>query len=228
MRPLYRVAIAALAFAGAAASAAAEPSPGVLNKLQVQKLVAAQTFEASIELADHFNALADRYVAEATRQRAMANAYAVNTRGSVSTNATVHWERQATEAARLAVTARELAMYHLELADGVEVMLPYGAQALQGGYGAPEPTAAELHEMALKARTRADHFLLEEYFAERAKQHHAAARDHAVMAQAYRVTVRNGTYDPAVMCDRLARAELREARKSSEAATRHRQLANVG
>ena len=42
--------------------------------------------------------------------------------------------------------------------------------ALQGGYGAPEPTVDQLHKLALTARTRGDHLVLREHYATVAKK----------------------------------------------------------
>ena len=62
MTPLKRVVITAVAFVGATAVAAANTPSNVLNKLEVQKLVAMERPVADLALAVHFNALADRYL----------------------------------------------------------------------------------------------------------------------------------------------------------------------
>jgi hypothetical protein len=48
------------------------------------------------------------------------------------------------------------------------------------------------------------------------------------MARAYRAGVRKGAADPAAHCDRLAKLATDAAREANQAATLHRQLANVG
>lgn len=228
MKPFYRLPIAAVAFVGAATLAAAQTPSGVLNRLEVQKLVAAETGEASVALAAHFNALADRYTADAASHKAMGNAYKANANRSVATSAATHCERLAALAAESATAARGLAKYHQDVAGGRAAVLPKGAAALHAGHGAPEPTADQLHKLARAARTRADHLELEEYFATLAKKDTAEADEHVAMARAYRAGVRKGTYDPAVNCDRLARIARDAAKEATEAAALHKQLANIG
>ena len=228
MKPFYRVACAAIALVGFAAVAAAQAPAGVLNKLEVQKLVAAETPEASLALAAHFTALADRYTADAAKHKAMGQAYKANANRSAVTSAANHCERLAALARESAPVARELANYHLKLAGGESAVLPKGATELHAGKGAPEPTADQLHHLAMAARTRADHLALEEYFATLAKKNTAEADDHVTMAKAYRAGVRKGAYDPAVNCDRLARIAREAAKEATEAATLHQQLADIG
>ena len=85
MKPFYRIAVAALALVGVATLAAAQAPSGVLNKLEVQKLVAAETPEAGTALAAHFTALADRYTADAADHKAMGQAYKANANRSAAT-----------------------------------------------------------------------------------------------------------------------------------------------
>lgn len=228
MKTFYRVVVAAAAIVGTAALAAAQAPSGVLNKLEVQKLVAAETPEASIALAGHFTALADRYTADAARHKAMGQAYKANANKSAATSAADHCARLATFAADSATTARELAKFHQDLAGGKAALVPKGAAALQGGKGAPEPTADELHHLAMMARTRTDHLSLEEYFLTVAKKNTAEAEDYVAVAKAYRAGVRKGTYDPAVGFDRLAKLARDAAKEAAEAASLHKQLANIG
>ena len=228
MKAIYRVAVAAVALVGTAALAAAQAPSGVLNKLEVQKLVAAETPEASVALAAHFTALADRYTADAAKHKAMGQAYKSNANRSAATSAADHCVRLATFATESATAARELVKYHRDLAGGKAAVVPKGAAALQGGRGAPDPTADQLHHLAMMARTRADHLSLEEYFLTVAKKNTAEAEDYVVMAKAYRAGVRKGTYDPAVGFDRLAKLARDAAKEAAEAANLHKQLANVG
>jgi hypothetical protein len=228
MKRFYRVAVAAVAIVGTPALAAAQTPSGVLNKLEVQKLVAAETPEASVALAAHFDALADRYVADAANHKAMGQAYKANANRSSVTSAADHCDRLAKLAGDSAGAARELAKYHRDLAGGKAAVLPKGAAALQGGKGAPDPTAEQLHHLAMMARTRADHLSLQEYFATLAKKNTAEAEDYTAMAKAYRAGVRKGTYDPAVTFDRLAKIARDAAKEAAEAAALHKQLANIG
>ena len=228
MKAIYRVAVAAVALVGTAALAAGQAPSGVLNKLEVQKLVAAGTAEASVALAAHFTALADRYTADAAGHKAMGQAYKANANRSAATSAADHCERLATLATESATAARALVTYHRDLAGGKAAALPKGASAFQGGKGAPDPTADQLHHLAMMARTRADHLSLEEYFATLAKKNTAEAEDYAAVAKAYRAGARKGTYDPAVGFDHLAKLARDAAKEAAAAANLHKQLANIG
>ena len=228
MKALSRVAVAAVAVVATVALAAAQAPSGVLNKLEVQKLVAAETPDASVALAGHFTALADRYTADAAKHKAMGQAYKANANRSAATSAADHCVRLATLATESATAARELVKYHRDLAGGKAAVVPKGAAALQAGKGAPEPTTEQLHHLAMVARTRADHLSLVEYFLTVAKKNTAEAEDYVVMAKAYRAGVRRGGYDPAVGFDRLARLARDAAKEAAEAAALHKQLANIG
>jgi hypothetical protein len=118
--------------------------------------------------------------------------------------------------------------YHTRLAGGLAAPIPRGGAQFHGGEGAPEPTAADLHHLAMMARTPADHRSLEEYFTTLAKKHTTAAEEHVQMARAYRASVRKGGGDPAAHCDRLAKLSREAAAEATGAAQLHRQLANVG
>jgi hypothetical protein len=228
MKPFYHVGVAAVVLIGAATLAAAQTPSGVLNKLEVQKLVAVETPEASIALAGHFTALSDRYAADAAKHKAMGQAYKANANRSAATSAANHCERLATLAAGSATATRELAKFHQDLAGGKAAVVPKGAAPFQAGKGAPDPTADQLHHLAMMARTRADHLALEEHFATVAKKNTAEAEDYVAMARAYRAGVRKGTYDAAVTFDRLAKLARDAAKEAEAAATLHKQLANVG
>jgi hypothetical protein len=228
MTTFYRALVVAVALVGVTALAAAQTAPGILNKLEVQKLVATDTPEANVALAAHFNALADRYLADAKGHEAMGKAYKANANRSAVTTAANHCERLAALAKESAAATREMAKYHQDLAGGKAAVAPKGAAAFQGGKGAPEPTADQLHHLAMTAKSRTDHLALEEYFATVAKKNTADAEDHAVMAKAYRAGVRKGNYDPATHCDHLVRLARDAAKEAAAAASFHHQLANVG
>jgi len=228
MKPFSRVLVVAAAFLSMAALAVAQTPTGLLNKVEVQKLVATDTPDANAALAAHFNTLADRYAADAAGHKAMSQAYKANANRSAVTTAATHCERLASIAAESATGARDMAKYHQGLAGGKAAVAPKGATAFQGGKGAPEPTADQLHHLAMTAQTRTDHLALSEYFATVAKKNAAAAEDHVAMAKAYRAGVRKGTYDPAAHCDHLAALARDAAKEATAAANLHKQLANIG
>ena len=228
MKPFTRLVLTAIALLWSVSFAAAQAPSGLLNKLEVQKLVAASTPEANATLARHFTALADGYAADAARHKDMAAAYGSNPNRSVVTNVAPHCARLADLATQEATAAREMASYHEKLADGAKATAPKDAGAFQAGKGAPEPTKADLHHLAMMARTPADHRALEEYFTTLAKKNTADAESHVAMAQAYRAAVRKGGGDPAAHCDRLVTLAREAAKEATDAAALHRQLANVG
>jgi hypothetical protein len=227
MKRFSRVAIATIAFVGATSLAAADTPSNVFHKLAVQKLVAAETPVANLALAAHFRAVADRYLDEAVRHRAMAAAYTVHPNRTAAASAVTHCEREAAVATGWAAEARELAAYHVDHAAGRPAVLPMGATELWAGRGAPEPTADQLHKMALLARTRSDHLVLAEYYTTVAGKQTAVADGYRRMATGYRAGVRRGIHDAAVTYDHLARLANREARKALEDAKRHTQLATI-
>ena len=228
MKPFTRIALAAFALLWATSFVAAQTPSGVLNKLEVQKLVAADTPEANATLARHFAAVADGYAAEAARHKDMAAAYGSNPNRSVATNIASHCKRLGDLATESAGAAREMARYHEQLASGAKATAPKKAAVFHGGKGASEPTAGDLHHLAMMARTAADHHALEEYFMTLAKKNTDDAESHTAMAQLYRAGVRKSVGDPAAHCDRLVKLAREAAKEATEAATLHRQLANIG
>lgn len=228
MKCLSRVLVTAVVFVAAATVAAAAPPANVLNRLEVQKLVAAETPIASLRLASHFNALAEQYFAEAATHRAAATVFRAVANRSAVTTAADDCARLASRASAWGTRARELARYHIDRAAGREGILPIGATSLHGGFGAPEPSADQLHKLALDARTRADHLALREYYSMVARKKAAAADHHLAMATAYRAGVRHGSYDPAGSFERLAGIARKAAKEASQAADRHQVLANIG
>ena len=226
MKAFSRVAIAAVALVSAATLAAAD-TPPVLNKLAVQKLVGAGSPIANLTLAAHFTAVAAQYDEDAARYRAAAAVFRANANRSAVTTAAISYEHQSVLAAEWAAAARELAKYHVSLAEGRRASVPRGAAELQAGRGAPEPTAEQLHTLALLARTRTDHLELEEYYRVTAAKKEAEADHHLRMAAGYVAGARNGTHDPAVTRERLARLARKAAKTALEAASRHQILAAV-
>jgi hypothetical protein len=228
MKRLFRTVMTAAVFAGLATFAAAATPSAVLNRVELQQFLARDATVARLRLALHFNALADQFIVNAKRHRATAAVFRANANRSASTTAGDWCDRQAAGDQKWADAARELARYYGDLASRIDAVLPARAMALQAGYGAPEPTADQLHKLALTARTRGDHLLLREYYATLAKQRAAEADDYAVMVRAYGAGVRHGGYDPGVAYERLARIAREAAKDATEAANRHEVLANVG
>lgn len=227
MKAIYRLAVASIASLAVATAAAAQQPSAVLNSLEVQKFVAAETPIANLRLAAHFNAVAARYLKAAERHQAMGVAYVANANRSVATSAGRQSDRQAALAREWAARARALSAYHADLARGRQPVVPKGAAELQAGRGAPEPTAEQLHKLALSARTRADHLTLQEYYMNVAGKRAAEADEHLRMATGYRAAVRKGVWDPATTRERLARLARQAATRATEAANRHRQLATI-
>lgn len=227
MNRFSRVAVATAAVVGLTSVAAADTPSNMFHKLAVQKLVAAETPVANLALAAHFRAVADRYLDEAARHRAMAAAYTVHPNRTAAASAVTHCEREAAVATGWAAEARELAAYHVDHAAGRPAVLPMGATELWAGRGAPEPTADQLHMMAMLARTRSDHLVLAEYYTTVAGKKSALADGYRRRATGYRAGVRHGIHDAAVTYDHLARLANREARKAREDANRHTQLATI-
>lgn len=227
MNSFSRIALTALVSLAPVAVAMAQTPGGIVNKLEVQKLVADGTPEANATLARHFDALAARYDADAKRYKIVAQGYiGYATRGTGS-GARAHFERLAELAAESAKDAREMARYHEQLAGGKVTAAPKGAAVFDSGAGAPEPTAAELKQLAAGAKSSTDHRRLEEYYLTVEKRYTADAESHEAMARGYRVTVRKGTFDPAMHCDRLAKLARDAAKEANEAASLHRQLATA-
>jgi len=225
MKPLCRAIALACAVTGMGTAAFAQDP--VLNTLDVQRLVAAETPVASLRLAIHFNALADRYFATADAHTAMGATYKATAHRSVALTAGEHCQQLATQARETATVARRLANYHIAFAAGRSAPLPGDAAALQGGLGAREPTADELRKLSRLARTRSDHLVLAEYYSTVAKRKAAESTDQHNRAQAYRAGVRKGFYDAEATAHRLARVAHLAALRAEQSASLHRQLANI-
>ena len=227
MKALSRFVLAAIAILASVAMAAAQTPSGIVNRLEVQRLVDLGTPSANFALADHFAALSARYTADAARHRSMAKAYLATSPRSPVNGAPAHCEHLATLADESAAAADEMAMYHEMLAEGIVIGAPPQASRFYAGQGAPEPTAADLHQLATLARTPADHRSLAEYYTTVAAKNSTAADAHAAMARSYRAGVFKGLVDPGAHCERQARQLREAARQATEAATFQLQLANV-
>ena len=206
-------------------SAAAQDKPSaVLNSLDVQQLVKRAESADSARLAAHFTALAERYVAEASRHTSMAQSFVGNPSRNLGSGMSAHCTRLADLNTQSATELRVLAAYHQKLAAGAVATPPTGGARFEGGAGATVPTAQELKALAAKAGTPADHRALEEYFLTLAQRYTADANEHATTASTYRGTK---IAQAAVHCDRLVAQSKDAAKEATAAAEMHKQLANV-
>jgi hypothetical protein len=219
---LSLAAVAVLTMVGTAA--AQDKSSGVLNRLEVQQLVARAEPGDHARLSVHFAALGDRYAAEAKRHVSMSQSFGGNPNRNLGTGMSAHCKRLADLNTQSATTVRELATYHGKLGSGVPATPPRGGARFESGAGAPEPTEKELNALATKARTPSEHRALEEYFLTLAKRYTAEANEHATMAQTYRGT---RIAQAAVHHDRLAALARDSAKEANEGAAMHKQLASV-
>lgn len=219
--------ILAVAFAASAIATAAAAQEPILNKVDLQRLVAAETPVARLRLVLHFNALADRYREEAEAHTATAATFKATANRSAAVTAGDRFTLLAARATESAAAARQLAAYHASAATGGSVPLPAGAAAMQGGLGAREPSADELRRLSRLSRSRGDHLVLEEYYGILARRKAAESADHRGRATAYRAGLHKGLYDAGVNDDRLARVAHLEARRAQQSANLHRQLANI-
>jgi hypothetical protein len=229
MKRISRLLLLAIAVVAAAGSAAAQTPSGLLNILDLQRLVATDTPEAHATLAKHFVALADTYARDAARFNALATAPGGNPNHAPPIAPGARRARQATAAAQLAESARAMAAYHQLRSMSVAAPPPANRALFDGGLGAATPTAAEVDTAAASARTAADHQVLVEYFLTVEARETASANDHAVQARAFRVSgQRRGAELAAMHCDRMAKLSRDAATQAAAAAARHRQLASIG
>jgi hypothetical protein len=215
---------AALPFLLLTASAAQEKPTGLLNALEVQQLAKRGEPGDNARLAAHFNALAERYSAEARRHMSMAQSYGGNPNRNFGTGMSAHCKQLASLNTQSATTLRELGADHQKLAAVAAATPPAGASRRDAGAGAKVPSDQELKAMAAKAGTPAEHRALEEYLSTLAKRYSAEAADHAALAQTYRST---RIAQAAAHHDRLAGLSRDAAKEATAAAEMHRQLAGA-
>jgi len=231
MKRFFRFLIGAAGVLVMISPLAAHTSSGILNSLEVKRLVSEDTPAANATLAEHFAALADKYTAEAKAHRAHAGLYTGNPNHWMadSMSMSIHDRRRAELATESANTAREMATYHTNLAAGAIPELPKGGAAFDAGKGAPAPSAEELTRLAAAARNPSDHRALEEYFLTLAKQKTAEADHYKAMANSFRVSSQRQIAEYSWMhCDSLAKMARDAAKKATASAELQRQLANVG
>ena len=219
------LAVGALTIVAFSESAAAQSaSSPILNALEVQALVASAESGDHARLSAHFAALADHYVAEASRHTAMSQAFIGNPSRHLATGMSAHCRRLSALNTRSAATVRELAAHHQKLAVGAPSLPPRDAARFHGGAGAREPSNQELRALAARARTPDDHFALEEYFLTLAKRYIATANKHATAAQSYRGSK---IAQAAVHCDRLVARSRKLADEAIAHAAVHRTFAGL-
>ena len=228
MRLFLRI-LSFVAFAMASAqTATAQNASGLLNMIDVQRLVVADTPDAHTALANHFIALADIYQADAGRYAALASLSAGNPNHPFVTDLRGRRVEQRETAAASERTVRAVAAYHQILSIGGMSRRPAGAPAFDGGKGASLPTRAELGELARVARTPSAERELVEYFMVIAQTETANAEAYARTARMTRVSGARTTEATAVQFDRLATMAREAARQANLAAELHRQLAAIG
>ena len=222
---LAAAATALVTLAGGSSVTAQDRPSALLNTLEVRALVARGDPVDNDRLFAHFRVLWDRYLTEAEQHDSMASAFAGNPNRTAGGSTREYCKQLATLHRQSAETARELALYHKRLAEGITATLPSGAARFHEGAGAPDPTAQELHAMAAQARTRTDHLALAEYLRMLARRHTQDANEH--MRQA--LTFRGGRLaQAAVHHENEASADRAAAREAMRAAELHRQLATIG
>jgi len=228
MKLFSRMLVVAAAVAAMTGTAIAQTAPGLLNKLEVQRLAAAHTPAAHASLAKHFVALTETYKAEAARYRALATGFTGNPNHGSGIDPGARRARQADAAAELALNARAMAAYHQLLSVGSAATAPRVAVTFDSGFGAPAPTPAQLSQLAKSARTSTDQRVLEEYFLNVARAETATADAHAVMGQMQRAGATRGLNDPAAHCERMVKLARAASTQATANAELHRQLANIG
>ena len=228
MKCMMLVLIGTLAASAMAGTAAARTTTGVLNTLEVQRLVREDTVAAHVVLSRHYMALADEFAGDAARLDALAILPVGTPNHQVTSGAEVRRLRQAEDAMACSEAARRMAAYHEFLSMGMAPTPPPERTLFDGGFGAPSPTAAEMKAIVAAARGAADHRALEEYFTRMAVHHTGDAKARATLASNLRVTGQRRASEVAAMdCERLANEARKRARQATAAAALHHQLANV-
>jgi|SRR6185503_14846226 len=218
----------AIAVAVVRVPASAQVGSGVLNRLEVQQLAAADTAEAHSALAKHFMALADAYTRAASRDTAFAKRYMGNPNHTTGIDIATSRLRKAEDANTEASTARAMAAYHLILSIGGSSRRPAGASAFDGGKGAPLPTRLDLDVLAVAARTPSAHREVAEHLLILARRETANAEAYTRTARTMRVSGARNTERVAARYEHLASLAREAARHANLAAELHRQLAAIG
>jgi hypothetical protein len=206
----------------------AQNASGLLNTVEVQQLVLADSPQAHARLAKHFIALAERYKADAARSLALARLGAGNPNHPVGADARQRRLRQADAGVAAARTVRAVAAYHQILSIGGVSRRPAGASAFEGGKGAPPPTGDELKNLVSAALAPSAQRELIEYFVIVGRTETSNAEAYARMARMARVSGARNTETTAARYEQLAMKASEAARQANRAAELHRQLAAIG
>ena len=229
MRTIFtRTTLAGLALLALTTAAAAQDRSKLLTSIEVKELVTSSRPADQARLRDHFAALANKYTTDARRYRNVAHTMTGNPNHPPAVPPGARWSRAAEQADDAASMARELSAHHGRLADGRSSQVPAGSERFSSGEGAPAPADVRLTELAVAARTPAQHRSLAEYYATLAQQQTRAADRYATKAQMYRAQIRKSVDDPAINFDRLAEQARDAASQARAEATKQRQLAQVG
>jgi hypothetical protein len=228
MRVLLRIlTITALALA-TTQTVTAQNAAGLLNRLDVQRLVLADTPKAHAALAKHFIALAALYRADSDHYSALAALPGGNPNHPVAIDSRERRARQAQAAIADARAARDAAAYHLILSIRGTPRGLARSPAFDGGKGAPLPTLAELDELATAASTPSAHRELAEYFLIVSRTETANAEAYARTARMARVSGARNTEATAVRYEHLVATARDTARRARLAVELHLQLAAIG
>lgn len=207
----------------------AQNASGLLNTVEVQRLVLADSPQAHAKLAKHFIALGERYKGDAARGSAVAAFAAGNPNHSLGTDARQRRMRQADAAVEAARTVRAVAAYHQILSiGGVPRRRPAGASAFDGGKGAPPPTRGELNDLVRTARAPSAQRELVEYFVLVGRTQTSNAEAYGQMARMARVSGARNSEATAAHYEQRATKAREAARQANRAAELHRQLAAIG
>jgi hypothetical protein len=232
MRTIFsRTFFAGLALVAFATGVAAQDRTALLTSIEVKELVARAQPNDHARLRDHFAVLADKYVLDARRHKAMAQVLTGNPNHPPAVSPGVRHVQLADAATQSVTILRELSAHHGRLAAGLTSQAPSNSVRFENGEGAPAPTDAQLREMSAGARTAADHRVLEEYFSGLAEKYTRDAQRHDAMAQSYRghANDRSGSFAAlAVHCQGLAKSSRESASTARAAAAEHRQPPTVG
>ena len=220
----WALSLGALAFVASPGRVGAQTtSPAVLNSLEVQELVKRAQPEDHARLEVHYDALAEKYAAEAKSHAAMGRAAIGSPINRTAANSAAdHCNRLEQLNLKSAETARELAAYHKGMAAGKTPPAPRDAARFDAGAGAPAPTGEQIAALMAKAVSPTDHRAIQEYFLALAKQYTADANEHSATANVYRGT---RMAQAAVHCDRLVAFSRDEAKEATAAAAVHQKLA---
>jgi hypothetical protein len=225
-RLLSVTAIAVLTLA--AVPTAQERPSGLLNSLEVRRLVARGGPGDHAQLSAHFTRLGDWYAAEAKRHLSMSQNFVVSPTRNLESGLKAHCKRLADINAQSAAIVRDLAVHHERLASGTPSTAPVGGASFEAGIGAPAPTDRELRDLAASARTAGDHLALADQFLTLSERYRAEVTRHTSMAQ---MTIgnpsRNLSTGMAAHCDRLVKLADEAADTAERAAALHSELAGI-